>query len=257
MKLARTMKYFPKIGSAFLSTTAVVSIVIGALGLAAFKSIPNASDVIKKEYQVDPGGVLRLDMDRGNIELEAIDDNYVKIELERSARAESSEEADRILKSAHRYEFSKVGDEVSIQSRIDEKWGQKRWRKGPAVKIHLTVRMPRQFDIDFKSGAGNITIMEVNGEVVGRTGAGNILIEDAEGELDVKSGAGNIEIYGELDEATVVTGAGNISVSAIVDKLHATAGTGNVDVELIGQPRGKSKVNTGAGNISLSLFREC
>lgn len=96
--------------------------------------------------------------------------------------------------------------------------------------------------MNFKTGAGNITITEVTGDITGRAGAGNIIIEDAEGELDVKSGAGNIEISGDLYDADVVTGAGNLSVYADVDTLHAVAGTGNVTVEMLGQPRGESKL---------------
>ena len=227
--------------------------VAAILILAAFKSIPTARDVIKKEYKVNPGGELTLDLDRGNVEIEATGGNSVKIELARRARAESSEEAERILQSAHRYEFDKDGDDVSIQSRIEEERRQMRWRKGSAIKIRLTVRVPEKYDVDFKSGAGNITITEVAGEITGRTGAGNIILEDIEGEVDVKSGAGNVEISGNLEEADVVTGDGNLSIYAQVGALHAVAGTGNVTVEMLGQPRGESKLRTGAGNVSLSL----
>ncbi len=246
-------KYVGLMKIPFAFRTVLGLITLSTLGLAAFEFTPMARDVIKKEYKVNPGGVLSLDLDRGNIEVETTSDNEVKIELERRARAESSEEAERLLKSVHRYEFGKKGDDVSIQSRVDEDRGQMRWRKGPAVKIRLTVRVPRKYNINFKTGTGNITILDVNGEITGRTGAGNILIEDVEGDLDVKSGAGNIEISGELKDADVATGAGNLSIYAVVGELHAMAGTGNVTVEIRGQPRGETKLRTGAGNVSLSL----
>ncbi len=237
----------------FTSTKILGFAIAAILVLAAFKSIPTARDVIKKEYKVNPGGQLTLDLDRGNVEIEATGGNSVKIELERRARAESSEEAEKILQSAHRYEFDKDGDDVNIQSRVDEGRRQMRWRKGSAIKIRLTVRIPEEYDVNFKTGAGNVTILEVTGEITGRTGAGNIIMEDIEGEVDVKSGAGNVEISGNLEDADVVTGAGNLSIYAKVDALHAVAGTGNVTVEMLGQPRGESKLRTGAGNVSLSL----
>ncbi len=231
-------------------------ITLSTLGFGAYEFTPSARDVIKKEYKVNPGGELSLDLDRGNIHIKTTKDNEVKIELERHARAESSEKAERILKSAHRYEFDKRGDDVSIQSRLDEERGQMRWRKGPAIKIKLTVRVPREYDINFKTGAGNITILDVTGEITGRTGAGNILIEDVEGNLDVKSGAGNVEISGELKDADIATGAGNLSIYADVDVLSAMAGTGNVTVEIRGQPKGETRLKTGAGNVSLSLSED-
>lgn len=231
-----------------LGLTAIV-----ALGLTAFHSTPIVRDVVKKEYKVNPGGLLSLDLDRGNIEVEAIRGNSVKIELERRARVEDVEKAKEILESAHRYEFNNDGDDVSIQSRVEEEWGKMRWRKGSSVKIRLNVRVPQEYDVSFQSGAGNITIMEVTGDIKGRTGAGNISLEDIEGELEVKSGAGNIKITGDLSDVDVITGAGNLTISAQIDEIHAVAGTGNVFVEMLDQPQGESKLRTGAGNVSLSL----
>lgn len=253
----RLFKMTRSLASAKTLGFAVAAILIFAgfrvVAYMSFPLMPTARDVIKKEYKVNLGGQLTLDLDRGNVEIEATGGNSVKIELERRAWAESSEEAERILQSAHRYEFDKDGDDVSIQSRVEEERRQMRWRKGSAIKIRLTVRIPDEYDVNFKTGAGNITIIEVTGEITGRTGAGNIILEDIEGEIDVKSGAGNVEISGNMDEADVVTGAGNLSIYAHVDALHAVAGTGNVTVEMLGQPQGESKLRTGAGNVSLSL----
>ena len=243
-----------KISFAYMKFVGII--VVSALVLAAFKPIPVARDVIKKEYKVNPGGVLKLDLDRGNVEIETINEHSVKIELERRARAESPEEAERLLKSAHRYEFKRDGDDVSIRSRVEEGRGQMQWGRGPSVKIKLSVRVPHEYDVNFKTGAGNVTIMEVIGDITGRTGAGNILLEEIEGEVDVKSGAGNVEVSGYLEDADVVTGAGNLSIYAQVDALYAVAGTGNVSVEMQSQPRGESKLRTGAGNVSLSLPKD-
>lgn len=234
----------------------IFSVLAIALIPLAFNSIPSARDVIKKEYKVNPGGMLSLDLNRGNITVEATDDNSVKIELERRAHAETQEQAEKLLKDGHRYEFDKDGDDVRVWSHVEADGRKMRWKKGPAIKIKLSVRVPYEYDVDFKTGAGNITITHVYGDITGRTGAGNILLEDVEGELDVKSGAGNIEISGDLEDADVATGAGNLSIYAQVEALRAMVGTGNVTVEIQGQPEGKSKLRTGAGNVSLSLSQD-
>ncbi|MXW83576.1 MAG: DUF4097 domain-containing protein [Rhodothermaceae bacterium] len=221
--------------------------------LAASKPEPITRDVIKKEYEVEPGGTLALDLDRGDVEVESTNENAVKIELERRARADDPDEEARILESAHRYEFNKEDNDVSIRSRVEERRGQLRWRRGQQIKIRLTVRVPEEYDVSFKTGAGNITVMEVSGEITGRTGAGNILLEDIVGEVDVKSGAGNVEVSGDLEEIDVATGAGNLSVYAKADEMNIMAGTGNVTVEILGQPRGESNFRTGAGNVSVSI----
>ena len=228
-------------------------IIVVAAVLTAFKPEPIARDVIKKEYKVEPGGTLALDLDRGDVEVESTNENVVKIELERRARADDPDEAAKILESAHRYEFNKQNNDVSIRSRVEERRGQMRWRRGQQIKIRLTVRVPKEYDVTFKTGAGNITVLEVSGEITGRTGAGNILLEDIEGEVDVKSGAGNVEVSGDLEEIDVATGAGNLTVYARADEMNIMAGTGNVTVEIQGQPRGESNFRTGAGNVSVSI----
>jgi hypothetical protein len=65
------------------------------------------------------------------------------------------------------------------------------------------------------------------------TGAGNVDIEDITGEIDAHSGAGNLEVRGAAGTARLDTGAGSIGYQ--------------------GTPQGECRFETGAGNITLTL----
>jgi DUF4097 and DUF4098 domain-containing protein YvlB len=65
------------------------------------------------------------------------------------------------------------------------------------------------------------------------TGAGNVDIVDITGEIDVHSGAGDLDVNGAAGIARLDTGAGSIRYQ--------------------GTPQGKCRFETGAGNIRLTL----
>ena len=213
-------------------------------------------DVIKKSYNVRPGGTLRLDIDHGNIYIEPGSNDRVLIELERIANADTREEAEQVLAN-HEYAFDNRGNDVFIRSRYDkEKRGfMSRWRNNSRLKINVVVHVPAEYNVDFSSGAGNIEIADLVGRIEGRTGAGNIVIEDVRGYLEIASGAGNIDIDGDIERAEVTTGAGNINLYGLQGAIDASTGAGNIYAEITRQPRENSDLSSGAGNVTVSLAR--
>ena len=209
-------------------------------------------DVIKKAYDVRPGGTLYLDMDRGNIEVETTSANRVLIELERVATAEDRDLAERILEQ-HEYGFDKQGNDIYIRSRYDDERGMMKWRKRSKLKIHVLVRVPERYSVDFSNGAGNVDIIDLDGRIEGRTGAGNISIDNVRGRIDISSGAGNIEVAGDLESAEVNTGAGNINLYGLRGAVEANTGAGNVYAEITRQPERDSELHSGAGNVTVEL----
>ena len=213
-------------------------------------------DVVKEAFDVRPGGTLHIDLDHGNIEIATTPGNRVLIELERIAKADDRDVAERMLEQ-HEYNFDKRGNDVRIRSRYDEDNGfMRRWRNRTQLKIHLTVLVPEEYHVDFSSGAGNVEIADVRGRIEGRTGAGNVEIDDVTGEVFVSSGAGNLEIEGDIDRADVNTGAGNIDLYGLTGAVEANTGAGNIYAEITRQPRAASDLSSGAGNVTVRLARD-
>lgn len=213
---------------------------------------PQERDVIKKEYDVRPGGTLHLDLDYGQVEIEKSSGNKVMIELERTAQAENRDTAKSILEQ-HEYAFDKKDDDVHIRSRFNKERGLIRLRKRRRLRIKVTVRVPEHYNVEFSSGAGNIEIEEIEGHIKGSTGAGNIIINDVRGVVDVSAGAGNIEIAGDIKRANVKSGAGNISLYGLQGYVDAGTGAGNILAVITQQPEHDSKLHSGAGNIIVEL----
>ncbi len=80
-----------------LSRTALVVFLLAFVAGNVQAKGTQIRDVVKKSYDVRPGGTLHLDMDYGNIEIETTSGNRVLIELERIAKADDREIAERML----------------------------------------------------------------------------------------------------------------------------------------------------------------
>lgn len=210
------------------------------------------SDAVKKSYDVQSGGTLYLDLDHGNVEVGVTSGERVLIEVERSVDGGSRSASEEMLER-HKLSFDQDGRDVSIRSRYDDKGLSKRWRKHNRMKIRVVVQVPRRYNIDFSSGAGNVDIIDVEGSIDGRTGAGNIVMDGVSGRIDISTGAGNVEVEGDIERAEVGTGAGNISLYGLTGAIEASTGAGNVYAEITRQPERTSELNSGAGNVTVRL----
>ena len=213
-------------------------------------------DVVKESFEVREGGTLYLEMDYGDIEIEVGSRNLVQIEMIRKVRVNSESEARDILDKHHGYTFEKDRDDVVIESRYrgqDDRRG--RWNRSGKSKFMITMRVvvPERYNVDFVTGAGDIEIEDVEGEVNGKTGAGNIDIEDVEGAIEITSGAGNVKVEGVNESVEVNTGAGNIGLRNIRGFVRASTGAGNITARIMEQPDRDSRLESGAGNVTVYL----
>ena len=211
-------------------------------------------DVVKESFKVRPGGTLYLDLDYGNINVIVGSIDEVMIELERTIRINDEDEARELLSRLHEYSFEQDGGDVLIESRVTSK--QNRWNDWGGrnrLKISVTVRVPESFNLDFETGAGNIEVADLRGEVYGRSGAGNISLGDVAGSVEISTGAGNVSVNGATDRVEVTTGAGNINLDNVTGFVRANTGAGNVAARISDQPESDSRLESGAGNVTVYL----
>ncbi len=216
----------------------------------------DVEDIVTESFEVRAGGTLYLELDLGNIEIEVGRRNSVDIEMIRIVRVDSEQEAREILDRMHSYSFEKDRDDVTIESRFrDEGRRNDRWNRGGRNKFRITMRItvPERYNIDFVTGAGNIVIEDLEGEVTGKTGAGNIRIGEMDGSVDITSGAGNITMEGVTESVEVNTGAGNIDLEDVYGFVRARTGAGNISAQIFRQPDNHSKLESGAGNVTVYL----
>ena len=215
--------------------------------------LTDIKDTVKKSYKVRPGGTLFLDIDHGNVEVDAHSGNEVRIEIERTVSSDDREEAKQVLER-HALSMEERNNSVYVESRYDR--DDRIWRMMGSrnkLRVRVKVQVPREYNVDFQTGAGNIEIGDVAGQIHGVTGAGNIMIGAVEGRVDVSSGSGNVEIEGAIGRVEANTGAGNVRARDIRGEAEINTGAGNIEAYITRQPEEESHFHTGAGNVTVFL----
>ncbi|NNE71711.1 MAG: DUF4097 family beta strand repeat protein [Rhodothermales bacterium] len=222
-----------------------IAIVIAVAGTTAVQASVE-KDTIKRSFTVEPGGTLYIDVDRGNVVVEAIDGNQVHVEMERLVNRTNADDVKRIL-ARHEWEIERDGSDVVIESQF-EREGIRRARM-EEFRLRVVVKVPHEYNVDFSTGAGNVDIANLRGYVEGRTGAGNVTIGEILGDVEVRSGSGNIEIAGVDGELEVQSGAGNIRLGYVGGEIDAATGAGDITARITRQPGADSRLESGAGNV--------
>ena len=93
---------------------------------------------------------------------------------------------------------------------------------------------------------GHISVQEVNGELRASTGGGHITANSIQGEATLRTGGGHVRVGEITGIARLDTGGGNISVQRALAEVTANTGGGQVD---IGEAGGPIRARTGGGVI--------
>jgi len=134
----------------------------------------------------------------------------------------------------------RVGDLGRIEIQTDEQNGDLQIRTSrPSgfmnAAIELEITAPAGTRLDADTGAGNVDIDGLTGEIDARSGAGNVDVRGAAGTARLDTGAGNIGYQGTPQgECRFETGAGNITLVLPADlnvQVDLNTGLGNIDVD--------------------------
>lgn len=136
------------------------------------------------------------------------------------------------------------------------------------ASVELEITTPADTRLDVDTGAGNLTIDDITGEINAHSGAGDMDVRGAAGTARLDTGAGNVRYQGTPQgECRFETGAGNIRLSLPADlnvRVDLDTGVGNVhtDFAVDGQvtrrevqgvigsgAQGTIYAHSGAGNI--------
>ena len=210
-------------------------------------------DTVKKSFKVKPGGTLFLDISHGNVDIAEHSGSEVLVEVERTVSTDSRETAKEIL-NRHDLRIEQRSSNVYIESRHDREDGFfGRVNSRNKLRVRVLVQVPREYNVDFTTGAGNVSVGDLTGRVEGRTGAGNIVIGAVRGPIEISSGSGNIDVEGAVGTVEANTGAGNVRVKNVKGEANINTGAGNIEAYITEQPREDSHLTTGAGNVTVHV----
>lgn len=207
-----------------------------------------AEDSIEKTFQVRPGGELILETDYGSIEVNTANTNTLEVEVSREARTLNSSRAKQILEDFE-VSFRQQGNTVYVTGEYDRRGMGRLWNNmGKYVRIHFSVSIPREFNVDLKTRGGRISVDDLKGEVRSQTSGGSLDFRRIQGPVWGKTSGGSIKLTSCEGSAEVNTSGGSITIGDVRGDVYAHTSGGSIRV---GEAKGNVDVSTSGGSISI------
>ena len=187
------------------------------------------------------------DLDAGDVEITRGKGGALIVRAERCAQS-------REQLRDHEWSTEKRGDDVEVVSRVSDSGGFSIFgRSRNSVRVVVKASLPADFNLEFNTGAGNVTVRDVVGAVSGQTGAGNLSLRAVRGPVDLSTGSGNATLDEVLGRVEIQTGAGNVELNSVEGELAVQTGAGNITARIGRQPKSRTELQTGAGNVTVML----
>jgi hypothetical protein len=245
-------------------TTVHRSAIIWALLATGLFAATVHADDYAKSFTVSNRASVRVDTNDGSVTVTTGDTKQVEFRVEYQGY---------VLNKSLNIESNQQGDEVELTARIPNKW---HFSLGTIRRLHIEVRMPKDADlqvrtgdgsikandlsgtIDLHSGDGSLIVRSLKGVVRLHTGDGTIEGSNLDGKCDATSGDGRIRLTGRFDVLSARSGDGSVGVEALHgSKLDSTwsitSGDGSIDVALPGDLPVNIDASTGDGHISSDI----
>jgi DUF4097 and DUF4098 domain-containing protein YvlB len=244
-----------------LRRSALIGIALLAAGL--FAATVQADDYTKS-FTVSNRANVRVDTGDGSVVVTTSDTKEVEFRVEYQGY---------VLNKSLEIESNQHGDEVELIARIPHGF---HISLGMMRRLHIEVRMPKDADlqvrtgdgsikannvsgtIDLHSGDGSITVGSLKGSVRIHTGDGSIEASDLDGKCDASSGDGRIRLSGRFDVLSAKNGDGSVVIEALRgSKLDSswsvTSGDGGIDVALPADLPANIEASSGDGRITTDI----
>ena len=146
-----------KVTQTCLHTLATTLFVAALFFEATQPSVASTEDRIKKSFPVSAGGKLKMEVDRGSIEVKENERGTLDVEVIRRIERGSTEKAREILKD-HEIEFAQEGNEVQINARLRDSvasfWPRRAWR----LTVRYLVFLPPQFILALTASGASLSV---------------------------------------------------------------------------------------------------
>jgi len=216
------------------------------VGIAAAAPKPLYADEWTKTYPISGRANLRVVTDDGDVTIVSADQKQIDARVSAEGRKVGPGSEVRI-------EESQTGDQVSLFVRLPKlNWN---WWGAGHKSVRIEVRVPRELDLDIRTGDGNVSTQAVAGRIRIDTGDGNIAATGLKGDVGIHTGDGHVEASGLDGSLDVNTGDGHISVEGRFNVLNLKTGDGSIEARVKNGSKVESawRLHSGDGNINLWL----
>jgi DUF4097 and DUF4098 domain-containing protein YvlB len=224
----------------------ILSILIPAAVLAALLAAPRAAraDEWHKSYSVLGRADIRVTTNDGAVRVLPGESKQVTFRVETTGWTISDNEV-RIIEHQN-------GDRLELEARVPNV----RWSLGVNHRsLRIEVYMPRESDLNVRTGDGNVDVDGINGIVEVHTGDGHINVNGGKGEIRLNTGDGHIEATGLDGRLDASSGDGRIHVEGRFDMVNVRTNDGSVEARINAGSRMAAgwTFRTGDGSVTLRL----
>jgi hypothetical protein len=216
-----------------------------ALVLLAACTAQGADKTLDRTFEVSPGGSLIVDADGASIKVSGTASNQVTVRMKLSG-------LEREL-AATTLDATQNGNQITAtmkRSKGDKLFSWGSWSSESSIEVTV----PRQFEIDVRTGGGNIDLKDTVGTVKLNTSGGDVIAKNLDGVVSLRTSGGSITADKVRGDVEAKTSGGDVRLLNIDGRIKGHTSGGNVRVSLVGDNRGITATTSG-GNVELILPR--
>jgi hypothetical protein len=191
------------------------------------------------------GGALRIDHANGTTRVAGEDREDIEITMHKTARAESEEEARRLLREI-RLETREEGGNLTLEFEIPGRWN----RRG---KVDVELRVPRGVHVDILASNGKVCVQGMRSGVRCKSANGTIRIDDVVGDISVATSNAKVKTHCTCGRLRARSSNGPIELEEHRGSVDASTSNGMIHCELDEVGREGVMLATSNGRISLDL----
>src|SRR5437763_3244741 len=166
-----------------------------------------------------PGGRLIVDVDFGTIDVSAGPDDKVSVDAHRKIDSDNETQEKEYFASAP-VTVTKDGTTVIVRARRQDKDKNLNWNGRCNMDARYTVRVPKSFNSELRTGGGTIMVAEITGTMSADTSGGKLKFTHLKGSTGATTSGGSIELNGC---------EGPLKVDTTGGRIDATDGNGSLE----------------------------
>ncbi len=162
---------------------AIILVLATSTGWSGPKNLQEFTKHVSEEFSINPNGTVVISNKYGDVDIETSDRNTVSFEIDIIVEARNQERADEIMDKI-KIDFSNSSSEVKARTIYDFgtnwNWG----KKNESYKVHYTVKMPKDVDLELSNKYGDISSASINGDLDIYLGYGSANLQDIGGDVE-------------------------------------------------------------------------
>ena len=237
----------------------------GLLALGATASSPQG-----ERYQLagehiaiyNLAGTMTLEGGSGDVTIEVTRHGSDAARLQVERGEVRGRETLRVIYPGDRVTFPGLSGSTEVRVRNDGTFGDEGSNTGRRVRISdsggglaasadLRVRIPAGRHVEVYLAAGEVTVSNVDGELILDTHSAPVRTSGTRGTLEIDVGSGRVEVAEAEGDVSIDTGSGSVVARGVRgDALHIDTGSGSVKASDVSV--GDLSIDTGSGSVEVT-----